>query len=77
MFFPVKKKKDNNKDEPYVGLIDNTFRHDTMAIHTASEMEIQECHNFEQVHLNIKRCKIHYSLKWQILDEGKAYQPPG
>ena len=48
-------RQDNNKDESYVGLADNTCKKDIMAIQTASEMENKKCCDTEQLHLDPKR----------------------
>ena len=70
---------DNNKDATYIGLTNNTFK-TPYKRHTNSfrhEKYRNATYSPEQLIWMLKDKKIGYSLKWKIMDRGRAYEPSG
>ena len=69
---------DNNKDETYIGLTDNTFKTRYNG-HTNSFRH----HNYRKSTAlsnyiwMLEDKKISYSLNWKIMDRGRTYKPSG
>ena len=69
---------DNNKEESYVGLTDNTFKTQCNG-HTSSfrNEQYRNGTTLSNYIWTLKDKNINYSLKWKIIDRGRAYQPSG
>ena len=69
---------DNNKDETYIGLTDNTFKTryngHTNSFRHSNYRNSTALSNYIWM---LKDKKISYSLKWKIIDRGRAYKPSG
>ena len=69
---------DNNKDETYIGLTDNTFQTryngHTNSFRHSNYRNSTALSNYIWM---LKDKKISYSLKWKIIDRGRAYKPSG
>ena len=69
---------DNNKEESYIGLTDNTFKTRYNG-HTSSfrNEQYRNATTLSNYIWTLKDKNINYSLKWKIIDRGRAYQPSG
>ena len=69
---------DNNKEESYIGLTDNTFKTRYNG-HTSSfrNEQYRNATTLSNYIWTLKDKNINYSLKWTIIDRGRAYQPSG
>ena len=69
---------DNNKEESYIGLTDNTFKTRYNG-HTSSfrNEQYRNATTLSKYIWTLKDKSINYSLKWKIIDRGRAYQPSG
>ena len=69
---------DNNKDETYIGLTDNTFK-TLYNVHTNSlrHEKYRNATALSNYIWMLKDKKISYSLKWKIMDRGRACRPSG
>ena len=69
---------DNNKEESYIGLTDNTFKTRYNG-HTSSfrNEQYRNTTTLSNYIWTLKDKNINYSLKWKIIDRGRAYQPAG
>ena len=69
---------DNNKEESYIGLTDNTFKTRYNG-HTSSfqNEQYRNATTLSNYIWTLKDKNINYSLKWKIIDRGRAYQPAG
>ena len=69
---------DNNKEESYIGLTDNTFKTRYNG-HTSSfrNEQYRNTTTLSNYIWTLKDKNINYSLKWKIIDRGRAYQPSG
>ena len=69
---------DNNKDETYIGLTDNTFKTryngHTNSFRHSNYRNSTALSNYIWM---LKDKKLSYSLKWKIIDRGRAYKPSG
>ena len=69
---------DNNKDESYIELTDNTFKASYNGHTNSSQNEIyRNVIALSNYIWTLKDKKISYSIKWRIMDRGRAYQPSG
>ena len=68
----------NNKEESYIGLTDNTFKTRYNG-HTSSfrNEQYRNATTLSNYIWTLKDKNINYSLKWKIIDRGRAYQPAG
>ena len=68
----------NNKEESYIGLTDNTFKTRYNG-HTSSfrNEQYRNATTLSNYIWTLKDRNINYSLKWKIIDRGRAYQPSG
>ena len=68
----------NNKEESYIGLTDNTFKTRQKG-HTSSfrNEKYMNATTLSNYIWTLKDKNINYSLKWKIIDRGRAYQPSG
>ena len=69
---------DNNKEESYIGLTDNTFKTQYNG-HTSSfgNEQYRNATTLSNYIWTLKDKNINYSLNWKIMDRGRAYQPSG
>ena len=69
---------DNNKEESYIELTDNTFKTRYNG-HTSSfrNEQYRNATTLSNYIWTLKDKNINYSLKWKITDRGRAYQPSG
>ena len=69
---------DNNKEESYIGLTDNTFKTRYNG-HTSSfrNEQYRNATTLSNYIWTLKDKNINYSLKWKIIDRERAYQPSG
>ena len=69
---------DHNKEESYIGLTDNTFKTPYNG-HTGSfrNEQYRNATTLSNYIWTLKDKNINYSLKWKIIDRGRAYQPLG
>ena len=69
---------DNNKDETYIGLTDNTFKTRYNGHTNSFRNEIyRNATALSNYIWMLKDKKIRYSLKWKTMDRGRAYKPSG
>ena len=68
----------DNKEESYIGLTDNTFK-TRYNRHTNSfqNEQYRNATTLSNCIWTLKDKNINYSLKWKIIDRGRAYQPSG
>ena len=66
----------DNKEESYIGLTDNTFKTRYNG-HTSSfgNEQYRNATTLSNYIWTLKDKNINCSLKWKIIDRGKAYQP--
>ena len=66
---------DNNKEESYIGLTDNTFKTRYNG-HTSSfrKEQYRNATTLSNYIWTLKDKNMNYSLKWKIIDRGRAYQ---
>ena len=69
---------DNNKEESYIGLTDNTFKTRYNG-HTSSfqNEQYRNATTLSNYIWTLKDKNINYSIEWKIIDRGRAYQPSG
>ena len=82
------KPHDNNKDETYIGLTDNTFKTQYNGYNGFKTRYNGHTNSFRHDNYRnstalsnyiwmLKDKKISYSLNWKIMDRGRAYRPSG
>ena len=70
------KRQDNDKDETYVGLTENTFKTRYNAHkHSFRNQNNKNATTLSQYIWKLKDNGISHSLKWRVLDRGKAFTP--